>query len=178
MIKQFIDNILHIAHQHILVGNTAYKREININDQHNHKYYQFLIDNEGLLQQVTTSAMKYKTNILVLGRGAAIDVQDEALHIFLDVLEMIDDELTDVEVEEWSAMDLVEYSDDNCSGIRASISFILPIPINLCEYKEHFVEKPEPETEQLELSDEDECTNTKNTKSSNKQIDLQPLKLY
>lgn len=178
MVKQFIENILHIAKQHILVGDTTYKREWNVNDQHNTRYYQFIISNEGLLQQVTTSAMKYKTNILVLGRGETIDVQDEALHIFLDVLEMINDEMKDVEIEEWSCMDIVEYSDDNCSGIRATVTFILPIPINLCEYKEHFVEKQELETVNLDLVVEDECTKQINTKSSNKKIDLQPLKLY
>lgn len=178
MVKQFIENILHIAKQHILVGDTTYKREWNVNDQHNNRYYQFIISNEGLLQQVTTSAMRYKTNVLVLGRGDAIDVQDEALHIFLDVLEMINDEMKDIEIEEWSCMDIVEYSDDNCSGIRATVTFILPIPINLCEYREHFVEKPELETVNLDLVVEDECTNTKNTKYSNKEITLQPLKLY
>lgn len=178
MIKQFINDILSIAHKHILVGDTSYKREWNVNDQHNHRYYQFIISNEGLLQQVSSSAMRYKTNVLVLGRGDAIDVQEQALHIFLDVLEMIDDELSDIEIEEWNAMDIVEYSDDNCSGIRATVTFILPIPINLCEYREHFIEKPETETEQLDLTNEDECTSTKNTTFQNKKIDLNPLKLY
>lgn len=178
MIKQFINDILSIAHQHILVGNTAYKREWNVNDQHNNSYYKFIISNEGLLQQVSSSAMRYKTNVLVLGRGEAIDVQDEALHIFLDWIEMVDDEMKDVEIEEWNAMDIVEFSDDNCSGIRATVSFIVPQPINLCEYQEHFIEKPEIETEQLDLSESDECTSTKNTTFQNKKIDLNPLKLY
>lgn len=178
MVKQFIDNILHIAHQHILVGDTSYKREWNVNDQHNHKYFQFIVSNEGLLQQVTTSAMRYKTNVLVLGRGDVIDVQEQALHIFLDWIEMIGDEMKDVEIEEWNCMDIVEYSDDNCSGIRSTVSFILPIPINLCEYADHFIEKLETETEQLDFVVEDDCTQQKNTKSSNKKIDLNPLKLY
>ena len=65
--KQLVNDILKIAHKHILVGDTIYKREININDNHNHKYYQYLIDNEGFIAERTPSTLEYSTNINVLG---------------------------------------------------------------------------------------------------------------
>lgn len=179
MTKQFINDILHIAHQHILVGDTAYKRETNINDQHNHKYYQFLIDNEGVMQITSPTTLQYTTSITVLGTGTTLDVQEQALHIFLDVLEMINDTLQNVEISTYNALFLTEYTDDNCSGIRATVSFILPIPVNLCEYASHFVDKLETETDNtINLDDSDNCTSAKNTKDSNKEITLTPLKLY
>lgn len=179
MTKQFINDILHIAHQHILVGDTAYKREYNINDQHNHKYYQFIIDNEGVMQITSPSTLQYTTSITVLGTGTTLDVQEQSLHIFLDVLEMINDTLQNVEISTYNTLFLTEYTDDNCSGIRATVSFILPIPVNLCEYADHFIDKPESETDnEIDLEETDSCTNAKNTQNNNKEITLTPLKLY
>lgn len=176
--KQLINDILKIASKHILVGDTLYKRELNINDGHNHKYYQYLIDNEGLITERTPSTLEYATNITVLGIPTdsipVIEVQDTALHILLDTLEMIGDTLENVEVGNINVMYLTEYSDDNCSGIRASVSFIIPKPINLCEYQNHFIDKEETteDNDNINL----DATNTTNKKD--KQITLNPLKLY
>lgn len=176
--KQLINDILKIASKHILVGDTIYKRELNINDQNNHKYYQFLIDNEGLITERTPSTLEFNTNITILGipndEIPVITVQDNSLHILLDVLEMIGDELENVEINGLNVLFLTEYSDDNCSGVRASVSFIIPKPINLCEYQDHFIEKEETETDDnITLN-----TPTTTTSKKDKNITLNPLKLY
>ena len=175
--KQLINDILKIASKHILVGDTVYKRELNINDQNNHKYYQFLADSEGFMTERTPSTLEYSTNITVLGvpneETPVIEVQDTCLHILLDTLEMIGDELENVEIGNINVMFLTEYSDDNCSGVRASVSFIVPRPINLCDYTEHFIEKEET------IEDDNITLNTPTTTSKkDKTITLNPLKLY
>lgn len=175
--KQLINDILKMASKHILVGDTIYKRELNINDQNNHNYYQFLIDNEGLITERTPSTLEFNTNVTILGipndEIPVITVQDNSLHILLDVLEMIGDELENVEVNGMNVLFLTEYTDDNCSGIRATVSLIIPKPINLCEYQYHFIEKEE-------TTEDDNITlDTPNTTSKkDKTITLNPLKLY
>ena len=175
--RQLVNDILKIAHKHILVGDTIYKRELNINDNHNHKYYQYLIDNEGFISERTPSTLEYSTNITILGIPTdeipVIEVQDTCLHILLDTLEMIGDELENVEVGNINVMFLSEYSDDKCSGIRATVSFIVPRPINLCEYAEHFIDKPETETD-----DNISLNSPSTTNKKDKTITLNPLKLY
>ena len=83
MIKELITHLMDIAAQHKAVNKVGYKRQININDQSNEKYFQFIIDNESLLEkQLVEGIMTLRLNVDVLGFISSdltvLDVQDTA----------------------------------------------------------------------------------------------------
>lgn len=182
MISELITYLMNTAKQHKAVNYVGYKREVNINDQNNTKYYQFIIDNEGLLEkQIVEGILTLRLNIDVLGfvtsDSNVLGVQDTALHIILDFMEYINNDMEyyNLEVRDYSIASFSEYTDDNCAGIRATIQLIVPSPINICEYKNNFIEKSEEEIPVIEISNGDECTNTKYNTTSN--LIISPIKL-
>ena len=182
MIKELITHLMNVAKQHKAINYVGYKRNININDQNNTKYYQFIIDNEGLLQkQIVEGILTLRMNVDVLGfvpEGLTVlDVQDTALHIILDFMEFInnDTEYFNLEVRDYSIASYSEYTDDNCAGIRASIQFIIPSPINLCEYKDNFIEKEEETIVEVDINPDNSCSNIKFNNTSN--LIINPIRL-
>lgn len=183
MIKELITHLMNVAKQHKAINYVGYKRNININDQSNTKYYQFIIDNEGLLQkQIVEGILTLRMNVDVLGfvpEGLTVlDVQDTALHIILDFMEFInnDTEYFNLEVRDYSIVSYSEYTDDNCAGIRASIQFIIPSPINLCEYKDNFIEKEEETIIDVDINPTD-CNTNNNYNTNTSTLILNPIKL-
>ena len=172
-----------IAAQHKAVNKVGYKRQININDQSNEKYFQFIIDNESLLEkQLVEGIMTLRLNVDVLGFISSdltvLDVQDTALHIILDYIEFINADTTyyNLEVRDYSIASYSEYTDDNSAGVRCTMQLIVPNPINLCEYRDNFIEK-ERETEvEIDMNPENECSNIKYNNNESDLI-ISPIKL-
>lgn len=184
MIKELITYLLNTAKRHKAVNYVGYKREININDQNNTRYYQFIIENECFLEkQLVEGILTLRLDIDCLGFVTSdltpLDVQDTALHIILDFMEYInnDSEYYNLEVRDYSIVSFSEYTDDNSAGVRATIQFIVPNPINICEYESNFIDKDEEDEIELDINiDNDECTNTRyNNNESN--LILNPIKL-
>lgn len=179
MIKELITYLSDIASKHKAVNYVGYKRQININNQNNTKYYQFIIDNESLLEkQISEGILTMRLNIDVLGfvdnDVTVLDVQDNALHILLDFMEYVNG--NGFEIRDYSIISYSEYSDDNCSGVRGTIQLLIPSPINLCEYKDNFIEKPIEEIPSIDITPSDECANETFSTNENKLI-LNPIKL-
>lgn len=173
---------MEIATQHKAVNKVGYKRQININDQSNEKYFQFIIDNESLLEkQLVEGIMTLRLNIDVLGFISSdltvLDIQDTALHIILDFMEYINNDTTyyNLEVRDYSVASYSEYTDDNCAGVRATIQLIVPNPINICEYRDNFIEKEEEVKVEMDINPENNCSNTSFNNTSN--LILNPIKL-
>lgn len=180
MIKEFVNYILDIAKYHKAINYVGYKRNININDQHNTKYFQFIIEDECLLQkQIIEGILTMRLNIDVLGfvdsDSNVLDVQDNALHVLLDVMEYINNGNLS-EIRDFSIISYSEYTDDNSSGCRASIQFIIPNPINLCEYKDNFIEKESEDIPMIDIEPSNECTDETFVNDEPK-LTLNPIKL-
>ena len=182
MISELITYLINTAQKHKAVNYVGYKRQININDQHNTKYYQFVIDNESLLEkQIVEGIMTLRLNIDVLGFISSdltvLDVQDTALHIILDYIEYINADTTyyNLEVRDYSIASYSEYTDDNAAGVRATIQLIVPNPINICEYRDNFIEKEEEVKVEMDINPENNCSNTSFNNTSN--LILNPIKL-
>ena len=60
------------------------------------------------------------------------------------------------EIRDYSIISYSEYSDDNCSGVRGTLQLLIPSPINLCEYKDNFIEKEEEVTVDIDIDITDE----------------------
>lgn len=181
MIKELVDDILGIARKHISVNTVSYKRELNINDLHSEPSFQFILMDDGLMEkQITEGIITLKIGAYILGfvgkGNKSLDIQDEATHICLDIIEYINNNMYQMQIRDFSIAGISEYSDNNCSGVYATLQFILPNPVNLCEYKEHFIDKPSVPTDELELSNGDECTNTKYQEEGST-LRLNPIKL-
>lgn len=183
MVKELIDYLLNIAYKHISVNYVGYKREININDSHNKPSFQFIIENDNPLieKQIIEGIITMRLDIDIIGfvsqDVSVIEIQDEALHIALDFMEYIKNNGEyGLDIRDYSILGLSEFTDDNSSGVRLSIKLVIPNPINLCEYEEHFIEKEIPVKDELILSKEDECTNSK-FNSETTSLKLNPIKL-
>lgn len=183
MISELITYLMNTAKSHKAVNFVGYKREVNINDQNNTKYYQFIIDNESLLQkQIVEGILTLRLNIDVLGFVTSdlnvLDVQDTALHIMLDFMEYINNDMNyyNLEVRDYSIASFSEYTDDNCAGIRCTLQLIVPSPINICEYKDNFIEKEDEVIVDIDINpSNDGCTNSKYSGESN--LIINPIKL-
>lgn len=183
MIHELTTYLLNTAKKHKAVNSVGYKRNININDQSNEKYYQFIIDNEQILEkQLVEGILTLRLNIDVLGFVSSdltvLDVQDTALHIILDFMEYInnDTEYYNLEVRDYSIISYSEYTDDNAAGIRASIQFIVPSPINLCEYRDNFIEKEEEVKVEMDMNPVD-CKTNNNYNTNTSTLIINPIKL-
>ena len=172
-----------IAAQHKAVNKVGYKRQININDQSNEKYFQFIIDNESLLEkQLVEGIMTLRLNVDVLGFISSdltvLDVQDTALHIILDYIEYINADTTyyNLEVRDYSIASYSEYTDDNSAGVRCTMQLIVPNPINLCEYRDNFIEKEQETEVEIDMNPENECSNIKYNNNESDLI-ISPIKL-
>lgn len=183
MISELITYLINTAKKHKAINYVGYKRQININDQHNTKYYQFVIDNESLLEkQLVEGIMTLRLNIDVLGFVSSdltvLDVQDTALHIILDFMEFINNDSTyyNLEVRDYSVASYSEYTDDNCAGVRATIQLIVPNPINICEYKYNFIEKEEEVEVEMDINPDNDCSNIKYNNNESDLI-ISPIKL-
>lgn len=179
MIKEVIETILNIAYKHISVNHIAYKRELNINDSHNDDNFQFIITDDGLfekqiVQGVNTLTVSGYIISFAKSDDKVIDLQDEAMHILLDIIEYIGNDYN-MEIRDYSAVGLSEYSDNNCSGIYFTLKLVIPTPINLCDYETHFIEKPIIPIEYTDIADSDSCTAETHKKTST--LKLNPLRL-
>ena len=182
MIQELTTYLLDTAKKHKAVNSVGYKRNININDQSNEKYFQFIIDSEQILEkQLVEGIMTLRLNVDVLGFISSdltvLDVQDTALHIILDYIEFINADTTyyNLEVRDYSIASYSEYTDDNAAGVRATIQLIVPNPINICEYRDNFIEKEEEVKVEMDINPENNCSNTSFNNTSN--LILNPIKL-
>ena len=181
MIKDTIEYLLNIASKHVLINHTSYKEVYNINDSHNDKQFQFIIDSNNMIENnITENILKYKLEMYCLGfvktNITQLDIQDQATHMLVDFINYIDNDNYPIEVYDWSILSLSEYTDNNSAGAKLTLNVIIPNILNLCEYKDNFIEKPIEEIPSIDITPSDECTNETFASNENKLI-LNPIKL-
>lgn len=183
MILELIKYLQDIAKKHKLINYVGYKKSININHQNNVRYFQFIIDSEALLEkQVVDGILTLRLNVDVLGfvddGTSEVEIQDMALHILLDWMEYInnDNEYPNLEVYDYSIASYSEYTDDNASGVRCTMQLIIPSPVNICEYKDNFIDKEEEIIDEIEMIPNTDCSNVILNKEESNLI-LNPIKL-
>lgn len=183
MIKQLVNYLKDTFYKNKLVNTVKYQSQILINQQPTNQYYEVSIDDDNIINNnITEGILTIQFNITILGReNDILTAQDNALHIALDVMEYIYNDNKQISIHDYSILALSEYTDDKASGVRLTLELIIPSPINLCEYKDNFDEnkKIEEKENELILNDSDECTNSNNQSySDNKEITLNPIKLF
>lgn len=177
MIEQLISYILTTAKRHKAVNYAAYKRAWNINDQHNHKYFQFILDDECMLDTLVSESgiLTLKLQALILGfvqRGESVlNAQETALHIALDMIAKLEVQREiPLQIRDYSVVSFSEYTDDNSAGVKLDLQLVIPSPINLCEFEDNFIDKTEEKDEEIDI---DSTLPIK----KDKEITLKPIRL-
>lgn len=180
MIKETIQYMLDVAKKHKLINQVGYLKSTNINDQHNNKYYQFIIENETRIDNESNEGiLSYYIDFQILGfigrDETIIDVQDSSLHICIDFINYIDNSSYPIEVKDYSIISFEDYTDDRCSGVRCSMRVAIPNIINLCNYKDNFIDKEDEIEDIFEMTPNIECE--ENTYTNETKIKLNPISL-
>ena len=181
MIKELTNYLMSTFYKHIGVQTVKYQIEKLINQQPTNRYIEVIIDDEPYLKSTSTEGiMTIEYNIIILSKEDILTAQDNALHIALDVINIIDNQRDyNLSVGDYSFIGLSDYTDDKANGVRLTLELVIPNPIDLCA--ENFDESKDINAEDtsndITLSDEDECTNVTIVKNENNNITLNPIKL-
>lgn len=172
MLKDIIQHILGIAEKHVAVMSIGYKPISLINAQNNELSYQFIIEDD---INITDSNDKVDTlvmNIDVLSTVSKdttnIEVQSVAHQIINEVLARVNESI--LQIQNIDIMTLSNYTDNNCSGVRATIEMNIPHFIDYCKIDDNFDDEKtiEPKPDKNINLDLDDC----NSSILNKEITI------
>ena len=150
MLKDVIDILRDISLRHKGVRTFRYQSEILNNAQNNNKMYQVYVDDVSLHElNITTNIFKARFEIYILGfvddDTTVLEVQNNAYTIACDIMAYIDikDEFKGIlSVYDYSILTLSHYTDDDASGVKLSLTLMMPNPVNLCTLDDNFNDEP------------------------------------
>ena len=151
MLKDIVNIIKDVSLRHKGVRTFRYQGTRFNNAQNNYKPYQVYLDNISYHNlNITTNIFTVEFNMYILSQptkdvDGILEVQNEAYTIAADIIAYLDysEEYKGViSMHDYSIMTLANYTDDDASGVRLSITLEIPSPVNLCEIDENFNEKP------------------------------------
>ena len=176
MLKDVIDILRDISLRHKGVRTFKYQGEVYNNSQNNHKYYQVYVDTVSRHDlNIASNVFKADFEIYILGfvgdDTTVLEVQNNAYTIACDIMAYIDNnrEYSNIlSVYDYSILTLSNYTDDNASGVKLSLTLRMPSPVILCELDENFNDEPYEEEEDTPIDiDNNEVGD----------IDIKPIKL-
>lgn len=160
MIKNIIDTFYHISEKHKLIRSFKYgqvTKKQGIGEE-NHPLV-FLEDPIYLGDtRLRQGQVECVVNFEVLLTPQAFknwnveqltveDCQNIAYHIALNfvakIRDMYENDETSMEVKDYNFITLENYYDNNASGVRCTMTLLIPNPINFCDLDEHFDENKE-----------------------------------
>ena len=163
MLKDVINILKDISLRHKGVRTFRYQGEVYNNAQNNHKYYQVYVDTVSRHDlNITSNIFKADFEIYILGfvdsETSILDVQNNAYTIACDIMAYIDnnDEFSNIlSVYDYSILTLSNYTDDNASGVKLSLTLRMPSPVNMCELDNNFNDEPYEEEEDTPIDIDD-----------------------
>lgn len=165
MYKQLIDFFIESALRHKGVRYAKYQNRVFTNAQGNNGYFQFNVDTDGyfqLLKSIPNEPFTLTVNVDVLGFPtkdySVLDCQNDALLIAIEWLYYVSKDerfLGLMSVYDYSFLCIDEFTDDKSSGVRMTVEFVIPSPLNLCTVMDNFSEEyiPEETDKELDLKD-------------------------
>lgn len=181
MYKQIIDYIMECAMKHVAVNSVKYQSRVLINQQNSNPNYQVVIEDDAYLQYVKTGMNTMSLNIDILSHCGdddnILDIQSNALQIGAELLKYVETDdyfLSLLNVNDYDFLMLSHFTDDDSAGVRISLQFVVPNPVDLCSYRDNFDEDKDFTVEKednIDLKKEQDCEN------EGKEITLNPIKL-
>ena len=161
MINDFVELFKNIALRHKLVRTFKYQDKVLNNAQNNFKTFQVYLDTVSLHQlNITTNIFTSEFQLYILGQAdgtsgnSIADVQTLAFTIAVDILGYIENhhEYDGIlSLHDYSILTLDHYSDDDSSGVKLSVIYEMPSPLNLCELDDNFDDEPYEENEDMPI---------------------------
>ena len=184
MYNQIIQYIMECAMKHVAVKSVKYQSRILINQQNSNPNYQVVIEDDAYLQYNKTGNVNTMSlNIDILSHCGdddnILDIQSTALQIGAELLKYV--EVTDyflslLKIDDYDFLMLSHFTDDDSAGVRISIQFVVPNPVDMCSFRDNFDEDKgftvEKEDNSIDLKKEHDCEN-----GGENVITLNPIKL-
>ena len=168
--------------KHVAVKSVKYQSRILINQQNSNPNYQVVIEDDAYLQYNKTGNVNTMSlNIDILSHcgddDGILDIQSTALQIgaeFIKYVEIDDYFLSLLKIDDYDFLMLSHFTDDDSAGVRISIQFVVPNPVDMCSFRDNFDEDKgftvEKEDNSIDLKKEQDCKNGGG-------ITLNPIKL-
>ena len=184
MYNQIIQYIMECAMKHVAVKSVKYQSRILINQQNSNPNYQVVIEDDAYLQYNKTGNVNTLTmslNIDILSHcwddDNILDIQSTALQIGAELLKYVETDdyfLSLLRIDDYDFLMLSHFTDDDSAGVRISIQFVVPNPVDMCCFRDNFDEDKgctvEKEDNSIDLKKEQDCENGGG-------ITLNPIKL-
>lgn len=181
MYKQIIDYLMECAMKHIAVNSVKYQSRVLINQQNSNPNYQVVIEDDAYLQMKTENMNTMSLNIDILSHCGdddnILDIQSNALQIGAELLKYVETDdyfLSLLKIDDYDFLMLSHFTDDDSAGVRISLQFVVPNPVDLCSYRDNFDEDKDftvVKEDNIDLKKEQDCENEGN------KITLKPIKL-
>ena len=181
MYNQIIQYIMECAMKHVAVKSVKYQSRILINQQNSNPNYQVVIEDDAYLQYNKTGNVNTMSlNIDILSHcwdDNILDIQSTALQIAAELLKYVETDdyfLSLLRIDDYDFLMLSHFTDDDSAGVRISIQFVVPNPVDMCSFRDNFDEDKgftvEKEDNSIDLKKEQDCENGGG-------ITLNPIKL-
>ena len=183
MYNQIIQYIMECAMKHIAVKSAKYQSRILINQQNSNPNYQVVIEDDAYLQYMKSGNVNTMSlNIDILSHCGdddnILDIQYNALQIAAELIKYVETDdyfLSLLKIDDYDFLMLSHFTDDDSAGVRISIQFVVPNPVDMCSFRDNFdedkgftVEKED--NSSIDLKKEQDCENGGG-------ITLNPIKL-
>ena len=157
MIKQIVEYFLHTALTHKAVQCAKYQKKIYTNAQNNNGYIQFVINDDpyfNRLISVPNQPFVLEMNIDVIafpktdGTYTVLDAQNDCFTVGIEWLTYVGYDnyfVGKLALRDYQCLAISEYTDDNSAGMRFTVQFVIPNPIDICNYQSNFSEDFVPE---------------------------------
>ena len=184
MYNQIIQYIMECAMKHVAVKSVKYQSRILINQQNSNPNYQVVIEDDAYLQYNKTGNVNTMSlNIDILSHCGdddnILDIQSTALQIAAELLKYVETDdyfLSLLKIDDYDFLMLSHFTDDDSAGIRITIQFVVPNPVDMCSFRDNFDEDKgftvEKEDNSIDLKKEQDCEN-----GEKNGITLNPIKL-
>ena len=181
MYNQIIQYIMKCFMKHIAVRSVKYQSRILINQQNSNRNYQVVIEDDAYLQNKTGNVNTMSLNIDILSHCGdddnILDIQSTALQIGAELIKYVETDdyfLSLLKIDDYDFLMLSHFTDDDSAGVRISIQFVVPNPVDMCSFRDNFDEDKgftvEKEDNSIDLKKEQDCDNGEG-------ITLNPIKL-
>ena len=180
MYNQIIQYIMECAMKHVAVKSVKYQSRILINQQNSNPNYQVVIEDDAYLQYNKTGNVNTMSlNIDILshcGDDGILDIQSTALQIGAELIKYVETDdyfLSLLKIDDYDFLMLSHFTDDDSAGVRISIQFVVPNPVDMCSFRDNFDEDKGFTVEKedsIDLKKEQDCENGGG-------ITLNPIKL-
>lgn len=183
MYNQIIQYIMKCAIKHVAVNSVKYQSRVLINQQNSNPNYQVVIEDDAYLQYMKTGNVNTMSlNIDILSHCGdddnILDIQSTALQIGAELLKYVEIDdyfLSLLKIDDYDFLMLSHFTDDDSAGVRISVQFVVPNPVDLCSFRDNFDEDKDFTVEKednIDLKKEQDCEN-----DNDGGITLNPIKL-